>query len=214
MLGRLCWSNERTIQLRTEQLLGLSVLTLRVPAQARRPERTLKKGAELLRRHRVTHVLTPSEFGAWSVLERAGLRPVETRMLRYMLAPAWVKAQMEQKNIPPEQAVLCLKGEKSEPALERLAWELCPLVRSLVFDIPGGDEAANRLRREMGLPVLPGDFTAVHLTLRLEDGPVLAGAEITLPGRELPPDCDRFLLIGALWENGRIKSEEIKLKLD
>lgn len=213
MLGRIQWGSGRKIVLRTEQLLGLSVLTVELPQNSRKLKREITRGAELLRKNRVVRVLTPAEFPWWPILVCAGLRPVETRMLRCMLAPIWVAAQLKRRDIPRERAILCLKGERSEPALEQLSRELCPLVRSLVFDVPGGDEAASRLRREMGMPVLPSDFTEVDLTMRLDRGPVLAGAEITLQGRELPAGCDGVSLIGALWENGRIKSEEIALKL-
>lgn len=213
MLGRICWGSKRKIVLRMEQILGLSALTVELPQTVRKRKREIKRGAGLLRKNRVVRVLTPPDFPWWPLLEQEGLRPVETQMLRCMLAPGWVAAQLKQRNIPPETAILCLKGERYEPALEWLSRELCPLVRSLVFDVPGGDEAANRLRREMGIPILPRDFAQVHLTMRLDEGPVLDGAEITLPGRELPTDCDSVSLIGALWETGRIKSEEIVLKL-
>lgn len=213
MLGRIQWGSGRKAALRTEQIHGLSVLTVELPQRSRRWKREIRRGAELLRKNHVIRVLTPAQFPWWSILEQEGLRPVETRMLRCILAPVWVTAQLKRKNIPPEQAVLCLKGERSDPALAQLARELCPLVRSMVFDIPGGNGVAERLRREMGIPVLPGDFGDVHLTLQLDEGPVLAGAEITLSGRELPPDCDGVSLIGALWENGRIQPEEIALKV-
>jgi len=213
MLGRIRWGSGRKVVLGTEQILGLSVLSVELPQNARKWEREMKKAAALLRKNRVVRVLVPPDVPWWPILGQEGLRPVETRALRYMLAPVWVAVQMKRRNILPETAVLRLKGEGSEPALERLARELCPMVRSLVFDIPGGAEAANRLRQEMGMPVLPGNFDQVDLTLRLDEGPVLAGAEITLSGRELPPDCDRVSLISALWENNRIKSEEIVLKL-
>lgn len=213
MLGQIRWGSGRKTVLRTELILGLPVLTAELPRNARKQKREIKRGVALLRKNRVFRVLAPAQFPWWPLLEREGLRPVETRALRYMLAPVWVAAQLNRRKIPPETAVLCLKGERFEPALEVLARQLCPLVRSLVFDVPGGVGAANRLRREMGIPVLPSDFREVHLTVWLDDGPVLAGAEITLPGKELPPDCDRFSLIGALWECGRIKAEEIVLKL-
>ena len=213
MLGRICWGSGRKVESGVEQIHGLSVLTVRLPQLAHRPERAVRKGAGLLRRNGVRRVLVPPDFPWWSELVRFGLRPVETRMLRCMLAPVWVTARLKRQSIPPERAVLCLKGEKSDPTLEQLARELCPLVRGLVFKIPGGNRTADRLRREMGIPVLPSDYGDVHLTLQLDEGPVLTGAEISLPGRELPPDCDRVSLIGALWENGRIRTEEIALKL-
>ena len=54
---------------------------------------------------------------------------------------------------------------------------------------------------------------SIGLTLRLDDGPILAGAEITLPGWELPVDCDILSMLSVLWETGRVKIEEIVLKL-
>lgn len=213
MLGRIRWGSGRKVVLRTEQILGLSVLTVELPQNSRKRKREVNKAAVLFRKNRVIRVLAPPDFPWWSELVQFRLRPVETRLLRCMLAPAWVAVQLNRQSIPQETAILRLKGERSEPALERLARELCPMVRSLVFDIPGGNETANRLRHEMGIPVLPSDFSEAHLTLWLDEGPVLTGAEITLPGRELPADCDRIPLIGALWENGRIQAEEIALKV-
>ncbi len=213
MLGRICWGSDRKVELAVERICGLSVWRVRMSQVSRRPERVVKKGIDLLRKEGVTHVLTPPGFPWWPELMRAGLRPVETRNLRCMLAPVWVHAQLDGRNVPRERAVLRLKGERYEPVLESLAKTLCPLVRRMVFHIPGGETTADTLRREMGMPVLPGDFGEVQLTLRLADGPVLTGAEITLPGRELPTDCDTVGLISVLWETGRIKSEEIVLKL-
>ena len=213
MLGRMRWENGRKVELAVEQIHGLSVLTVGLPQRSRRPERAVKKGAELLFRNGVRCVLTPPDFPWWPDLVRSGLRPVETRKLRCMLALAWVQAQLDGRNIPRDRAVLCLKGERYDPVLEPLARVLCPLVRRMVFDVPGGEAAANRLRREMGMPILPSDFNEVQLTLQLEEGPVLTGAEITLPGRELPADCDSIPLIAVLWETGRIKLEEIVLNI-
>lgn len=213
MLGRIRYGSGRRIVLRKEQIFGISVLTVELPQTVRKPKHEIKRAAKLLRKNRVIRVLTSAEFPWWPLLEREGLRPVETGRLRCILAPIWVTAQLKRLDIPSEVAVLCLKGERWEPVLERLSRDLCPLVRSLVFDIPGGEEVANRLRREMGIPILPRDFAQAHLTLRFDDGPVLNGAEITLSGREVPADCDAVELISVLWENGRIKGEEIVLKL-
>lgn len=213
MLGRIRWGSGRKIVFGAERMLDLSVLTVALPQRARRPERAVRKGISLFLKHRVKYVLTPSDFPWWSILIELGLRPVDTIPLRCALTPVWVTAQLKRRGITQEQAILRLKGERWEPALEGLARDLCPIVRRLVFDVPGGEAVANRLRCEMGLPVLPGHITNVHLTLWLNDGPVLTGAEFTLPGRELPADCDRLPMISVLWEAGRIKTEEIVLKI-
>ena len=213
MLGWIRWGSERRIKLYTGRLCGLSVLTAQLPENARRPERAVDKAARMLRKNRVLRVLTPPDFSWWPLLARAGLCPVDTARLRCALAPAWVEAQLERRGVPPERAVLRLTGTEREPALNGLARALCPLARGLTFDLPGGEEAANRLRREMGIPVLPAGSAQAHLTLHLRDGPVLTGAEPALPGRVLPADCDRLPLLSVLWETGRIKTEEIVLKI-
>ena len=213
MLGRIRWGSGRKIVLGAERILELPVLLLELPRFARRPERAVRKGSDLLVKHGVKYVLAPPDFSWWFILTGAGLRPVDTIPLRRALVPAWTAAQLNRRGIAPEQAILRLKGERWEPVLEELAWDLCPMVRRLIFDVPGGEEMANRLRREKGIPVLPGNFTNAHLTLRLDDGPILAGAEITLPGWELPVDCDILSMLSVLWETGRVKIEEIVLKL-
>ncbi len=213
MLGRIRWGSGRKGGLRMEQILGLSVLLVELPQNSRRLEKKIKWAAEMLRNNHVTRVLTPPEFPWWTILIRAGLRPVETRTLRTALTPAWVVAQLERRNVFPRDAVLCLKGERVEYDMERVARELCPMVRNLILDIPGGYETANRLRRELGMPILPKGFLNAHLTLQFDGGPVLTGAEVVLPYGELPTDCDKFSLIGVLWETGRIHTEEIALKV-
>ena len=213
MLGRIRWGNGRKVELKTEQILGISLLCIELPQNSRRPaEKVIQKGAELLCRNHITRVLTPSEF-PWDILAHAGLRPVETRALRCALTPIWVKTQLKQRGICPEEAVLRLKGAKREFELEQVARSLCPMVRNLIVDMPNGNMAAKRLRQEMGVPVLSGETFAAHLTLLFDGGPVLAGAKAALRHKELPLDCESFPLLEVLWENGRIKTEEIVLEI-
>ena len=213
MLGRVRWGSGRKVALKREDLLGLPVLLAELPRNSRRPERNVKQSAELFRKKRVTRVLTPPEFPWWAILVRAGLQPVETRRLRIVLAPAWVEVQLERRNIRPTDAVLCLQGEKTEYDMELIARELCPLVRNLILDFPGGYETANRLRRELGIPILPRECPNAHLTLRLDEGPLLIGAKFALKDKTLPDDCEADSLISALWESGRVKTEEILLRI-
>lgn len=213
MLGRLSWRSERGIRLRTEQIFGLSVLTLELPEGTHRPERALKKGAELLRQHRVTHILTPPQFEKWAVLGYAGLRPVDTRALRCALAPAWIQTVLETKGISLEQAILCLKGEREEPDMERVARMLCPLVRNLIIDVPQEGFLAQHLRREFGMPVLPISSAVANLTLIFDSGPILPGIRLELKQKSVPKDCEMLPLISVLWENRRIKTEEIIIRV-
>ncbi len=213
MLGRIRWGSGRKSIIRVEEILELPILTLELPQHVRRPERLLRKAAAQLCSRRVKSVLTPPDFPWWQLLLQAGLRPVDTGLLRCVLAPRWVAVQLERQGISREEAVLRLKGEEEELLPGELVCALCPLARSLVFDFPGGERMADHIRRETGMPVLPRNFDGVHLTLHLHNGPLLTGAEITLSDRQLPADCEQWELLSVLWESGRIKTEEIVLKL-
>ena len=212
MLGRVRWSEGRKLRIEMEQAMGLPVLMLEVPDRTRGRERRLNKGARLLTERRATRVLAPPRFEGWPVLLEQGLRPVDTQALRCALSPAWTRAALAAREIRPERAVLALSGERESCDMERVATELCPLVRNLVIDVPGGGTLAARLRREYGLPVLPARAVRPDLTLRFHSGPVLEGADFSLPGRSLPWDCEVLPLLSALWESGRIKTEEIIIR--
>ncbi len=211
MLGWIRWSEERKIRLEQELILGLPLLVLYLPERMRGQERRVRKGVRLLNKHRVTRVLTPPRFAWWPILMQAGLRPVETQALRCMLAPAWVKASMEAAGIQAEQAVLRLSGRRETPDMALAAHQLCPVVRNLIIDVPGGERLAARLRKEYGLPILPARSIQANLTLCFDSGPVLEGAAFALVGEELPPDCEFLPLVSALWECGRVKTEDIKI---
>jgi len=211
MLGWIRWSAGRKVRLEQERILGLSLLVLYLPEQMRGQERRVRRGACLLVEHRVTRVLTPPRFAWWPILMLAGLRPVETQALRCRLAPAWVTASMAAAGIQSEQTVLRLRGQRETPDMALTAHQLCPMVRSLIIDVPGGGGLAARLRKEYGLPILPAGSVQANLTLSFDSGPVLEGASFALEGKELPPDCEFLPLLSALWECGRVKTEDIKI---
>ncbi|MGN0968270.1 MAG: hypothetical protein ACI4O3_03280 [Oscillospiraceae bacterium] len=213
MLGRIRWSAERKIQLENERLLDLPLLTLFLPERTRSQEKRVKKGSRLLIEQRVTRVLTPPDFPFWPLLMEQGLRPVDTRTLRCALAPVWVKAALAARGIRPQNAVLLLTGTRESADMAQVAWQLCPLVRNLVIDVPGGGTLAAGLRREYGLPVLPARSAQADLILRFDAGPVLAGARFDLAGAALPADCETLPLLSALWESGRIRTEEIVVQI-
>ena len=213
MLGRIQWSEERKLRLESERLLDLPVLTLALPARTRGQERRVRKGARLLIDRRVTRVLVPPDFPLWPLLREQGLRPVDTGALRCVLAPTWVMAALAARGIQPQNAVLLLTGARESADMARVAWQLCPLVRNLVIDVPGGGTLAAGLRREYGLPVLPARSARADLTLHFDGGPTLTGAKYTLEGAALPPDCEALPLLSALWESGRIRTEQITLQI-
>lgn len=211
MLGWIRWNEGRKIHFKQELILGLPLMVLYLPLQIRGQERRVRKGALLLAAHRVTRVLVPPQFVWWPILTKAGLRPVETHALRCMLVPPWVKASMVAAGIRPEQAIIRLRGERENPDMALTAHQLCPMVRNLIIDGPGGENLASRLRKEYGMPILPARSVQANLTIQFAAGPILEGAEFVLEGKELPLDCERLPLLCALWECGRVKTEDIKI---
>lgn len=214
MLGWIRLGSERKLRVERQGLLGLSLLVLHLPERERGMARRAAKGARLLARNRVTRVLAPPDFPWWNELRSCGLRPVETRALRCALAPAWVEVSLAAGNVVPTRAVVCLRGERESPEMVCLARQLCVRVRNLTFDVPGRCEIGKSLRREFGLPVLPARNARPDLVLRFEDGPILEGARYALRGCELPENCESLPLLSALWENGRVKTEDIRIFVD
>lgn len=214
MLGRICRGDGRGARIREERLLGLTVCALELPEHIRRQEKALKRGARLLLERRVTRVLAPPRFERWRELAGLGLRPVDTRALRCALAPKWVDASLASRGIARERAVLLLEGARESPDMERVARAICPMVRNLIIDVPGGGALAGQLRRQFGLPVLPARSAKADLTLAFSPGPVLEGASFSLDGTALPGDCEALPLLCALWEAGLVKTEEITILMN
>jgi hypothetical protein len=85
------------------------------------------------------------------------------------------------------------------------------MVRNLILDAPGGSALAARLGREFGLPVLPPHCAQADLTLYFDPAPILTGARFSLEGATLPQGCEPLSLLTALWENGSIKTKQVKI---
>lgn len=213
MLGRVRWSEGRKLRVETEDLLGLTVPTLYLPKRLADNERRVRKGLRLLAQCRVNRLLAPPGFEWWLLAEQIGLHPVDTGRLRCALAPGWMEAVLKARGMLPEQAVLCLRGARESPDMERVARLLCPRVRNLVVVVPGAGALAATLQKEFGLPVLPVRATRADLILDFAPEPTLEGAKYGLRVGCLPSDCEELPLLSALWENGRICAEEIAIWL-
>lgn len=213
MLGWLRWSGGRKAEVEETRLLDLPVMVLYLPERLRGHERKISKALALLTRRQVSRLLVPPGFEYWPLALQVGLRPVDTQGLRCALVPAWTETVLGTKGLDPKQTVLCLRGEQKNPCVARAARLLCPIVRNLVIDAPGGETLTAALRQEFGLPVLPARSTRLDLTLRFDPGPILEGAVYGLQGTFMPDDCERLPLLSALWESGRIRTEEITLQI-
>ena len=127
---------------------------------------------------------------------------------------------LEAEGIPLRRGRVALSAPRLCPELTAAAERLCPLVRGLLIDAPGGEDYARRLQARFGLPVTPpaagADVTAAFgpggsrwgRRLELYGTAELGGLQVSVEGLELPEDCaDQALAL--LWEQGLVKREEL-----
>ena len=143
------------------------------------------------------------------------LRPVDVLPLRRGCADALALGALAAGGIPPNRGRAALSAPRLCPELERAAERLCPQVRGLLIDAPGGEDYARYLQAKCGLPVTPRPAGA-HATVafgpdggrwgrrvELYEGGGLGGLALTAQGVELPLGCaDQVLAL--LWERGEV----------
>ena len=206
-------------------IYGLCVLRSEVDPEGFWGERRLKKAGRALHLGGVARLLAPERFGAWNLLSALGLRPVEPEpFLRSQSVPL-VLESLERLGLAPDRATVALRGRRVDRSLRQAAAELCPRVRNLVVDVPGGGrELEQWLRWEFGIPILPreapgevglhfqpgggeGDRVALDL---YGPSPTLGGLVLSAPAlRE--EDRENLSLLTALWEGGKLGPEDIKI---
>ena len=230
MLGQLMFENRGGGTTERVQLYGLTVLRAKANPEGIWGQRRLRKAGRALRRSGVLRTLVPPGFQRWEQLEACGLMRVSPlAFLRAQGAPLALGA-LERQGLAPDRSAVRLRGERVDRALARAAVELCPRVRHLIIDAPrGGKELAAWLRREFGIPILPaGEPAPVSLGFGPGGKPGtgegekemclslygerldLAGLSVTAPSLAWE-DRGQLPLLAALWEEGRLPSEKIKI---
>ena len=127
---------------------------------------------------------------------------------------------LDAEGIPRRRGRVALAASRLCPELEYAAERLCPLVRGLLIDAPGGEDYARYLQAKFGLPVTPpaagADVTVAFgpnggrwgRRLELHGTADLGGLTAAVEGVELPEDCwDQVLAL--LWEQGAVKPEKL-----
>lgn len=225
MLGQLVLVSGGRGKAAPGRLYGLPVLRAAADRSGFWGERRLRRAGRGLRRRGVLRVLTAPDFDGWSLLAAVGLRPVEPEgFVRGQSVPLALAA-LERQGLAPDRATVALRGLRADRDMVRTAVQLCSRVRRLVIDAPrGGAELAERLRREFGVPVLPGGERGA-LALSFQAGcpapeeealelygsrPGLAGLTLSAPGLE-EEDREDLPLLAALWEGGRLARKDIKI---
>ena len=83
------------------------------------------------------------------------LRPVDVLPLRRGCADVLALGALAAEGVPPRRGRVALSAPRLCPELERAAERLCPQVRGLLIDAPGGGDYARYLQARFGLPVTP-----------------------------------------------------------
>lgn len=148
------------------------------------------------------------------------LRPVDVVPFWRGCADVLALGALAAEGIPLRRGRVALSAPRLCRELEGAAERLCPQVRGLLIDVPGGEEYARYLQQRSGLPVTPpaagADVTAAFgpeggrwgRAVELYEGGTLNGLTLKAEGMALPPDCGEEIL-ALLWEKGGLARERL-----
>lgn len=151
------------------------------------------------------------------------LKPVDTLPLWRGLADMLALGALDGSGVPCHRGRVALSAPRLCGELEGAAERLCPLVRELLIDAPGGEDYARYLQARFGLPVTPpglgADVTVAFgpgggrwgRRLELHGRADLGGLTVEARGLELPADCAHQLL-ALLWERGGVRREDLVVR--
>ena len=188
-----------------------------------RLERRLRRAERELCAAHVGRVVLRAGFPYGDRLRR--LRPVDPLPLWRETADLLALGLLDAQGIPCRRGTVALSAPRMCIELERAAERLCPLVRGLLIDAPGGEDYARYLQAMFGLPVTPpaagAEVTAAFgpgggrwgRCLELYGQVWLGGLAVTAEGLELPEDC-RDQVLELLWERGEVKRERLTVRQD
>lgn len=151
------------------------------------------------------------------------LRPVDPLPLWRETADLLALGLLDARGVPYRRGTVALSAPRLCVELEGAAERLCPLVRGLLIDAPGGEDYARYLQAKFGLPVTPpaagAEVTAAFgpgggrwgRSLELYGQADLGGLTVTAEGLELAEDC-RDQVLALLWERGEVKREQLTVR--
>ena len=183
-----------------------------------RLRRRLRRAERTLSREGVGRVVLGDGFPYGDRL--ALLRPVDVLPLRRACAGVLALGALEAEGIPLRRGRVALSAPRLCGELEDAAERLCPKVRGLLIDTPGGEEYARYLQARFGLPVMPpvagADVTVAFgpkggrwgRAVELYEGGTLGGLALGAEGLDLPRDCAEQVL-ALLWERGKVRREQM-----
>lgn len=185
-----------------------------------RLERRLRRAERELLACGVGRVVLPRGFPYGDRLRR--LRPVDTLPLWRGLADVLALGALDALGVPHCRGRVALSAPRLCGELTGAAERLCPLVRGLLIDAPGGGDYARYLQAKFGLPVTPAaagaDVTVAFgpaggrwgRRLELYGQVDLGGLAVSAEETPLPRDCAGQVL-ALLWEQGKLKPEQLSV---
>lgn len=208
-------------RLQSEILSGMTVLALPFyepdGLSRNRLDRRIRMLERAFRRMEIGRVIVPDDFPYRDRLEL--IRPLEAMPLYRAVADLLVLDILDRKGISPGRARAALAGPRLCPELCEAAERLCTVVRELRIDVPGeeGENFTRYLQHEFGIPVIPRMVTvdaaiAFGETGYPSDLRLWGKQEIRLSaeGVRLPTEIEQPVL-ALLWEQGRVKREELRV---
>ena len=226
MVGRLVLARERGRSRLEEDRLGPLAAVRAVVYEPeglspRRLRRRLRRAERMLARAGAGRVILDGDFPYRDRL--ALLRPVDPLPFWRGCADVLALGALELEGVAPDRGRVALSSPRLCPELERTAQRLCPRVRGLLIDAPGGEDYARYLQAKFGLPVTPpaagADMTVAFgpeggcwgRRVELYEGGSLNGLELRAEGVDLPEECaDQVLAL--LWERGEVGREELRVR--
>ncbi|MGI5962857.1 MAG: hypothetical protein ACOX7N_03960 [Lawsonibacter sp.] len=225
MIGQLAWEKRGHGRAHQAELYGLKVLRVWADPEGWWGERRLRRAGRSLRRWGALRALVPAEFARWDLLEQEGVTGIDPAPFLKAQGARLTLRYLERQGTAPDRATVALVGNRADRDMMRVATELCPKVRHLVIAAPrGGRELAEWLRWEFGVPILPQEEPAQanvwfspgqvqRAEERLElygTTPSLGGMAVWAPALA-QEDCGQLPLLTALWENGKLGAEGVKI---
>lgn len=217
------------IRLEEDRTEGIRLLRASIPLRPGGDKaiqaRQIARAALRLRARGCRRAVAPPGFGQWDAVQAGGLAQVDLGPMCQSLAAPLALRCLALWGIPADRAVVALRGRRVNRWLFETAGALCPLVRNLVLAADdGGEDLTRWLEGEYGLPGLR-DPAQAHLCLHFsvpvqppgEEDLVLCGpapvlGPVALRCRRVEhPGIDPLALLGLLWEEGKVKGEEIEI---
>ena len=186
-----------------------------------RLERRLRRAERELRAAHVVRVVLRAGFPYGDRLRR--LRTVDPLPLWRETADLLALGLLDAQGVPYSRGRVALSAPRMCAELQAAAQRLCPLVRGLVIDAPGGEDYARYLQSKFGIPVTPpaagAEVTAAFgpgggrwgWSLELHGQADLGGLTVTAQGLDIPEDC-RDQVLALLWERGEVKREQLIIR--